>query len=119
MSFDFRSDTPIFLQIIEHIKMKIISGQYLPNDRLASVRELSLNFGVNPNTVQKAVSQLEEIGLILTDSTNGKYITEDIVVIKKVRDETIKRIIDDFGDKIHEIGLSREDILEILKKEWL
>ncbi len=119
MSFDFRSDMPIFLQIIEYIKMKIISGQYLPNDRLPSVRELSLIFGVNPNTIQKAMSQLEEIGLIRTDSTNGKYITEDIVVINKVRDETIRYIINEFGDKIHEIGVSREEMLEILKKEWL
>jgi len=119
MSFDFRSDTPIFLQIIEHIKMKIISGQYLPSDRLPSVRDLSFDFGVNPNTIQKALSELENIGLIHTDSTNGKYITEDMVLINKVRNETIKQFINEFRDKVNEIGVSSKEMLEILRKEWL
>ena len=92
MGFDFKSDMPIFLQIIEHIKMNIISGEYLPNDRLASVRELSFQFGVNPNTIQKALGELEDMGLIRTDSTNGKYITSDIVVIDSARDEAIRQI---------------------------
>ena len=119
MSFDFKNDMPIFLQIIEHIKMLIISGRYLPNNRLPSVRDLSFNFGVNPNTIQKALSELEDIGLIRTDSTNGKYITEDIVIIDKVREQTIREMITEFGDNISKIGASKEKILEILRKEWL
>ena len=81
MSFEFKSDVPIYLQIIENIKMRIISREYLPSERLPSVRELSLHYEVNPNTVQKALSELENMGLIYTERTNGKFVTEDEAVI--------------------------------------
>ena len=67
MSFDFKNDTPIYIQIIEYIKTMIISKKYLPNQKLPSVRELSLFFEVNPNTIQKALFELENMELNLKD----------------------------------------------------
>ena len=90
MGYDFNNDTPIYLQIVEHIKMQIIAKKYKANDRLPSVRELSMMFEVNPNTVQKALADLEEIGLICTERTNGKYVTGDTNVIEKITNDTIR-----------------------------
>ena len=78
MSYDFNNDIPIYLQIIEHIKLQIINKTYLPNQKIPSVRDLSVLYEVNPNTVQKALTELETMGLIFTESTNGKFVTGDI-----------------------------------------
>ena len=61
MSYQFDNDMPIYLQIIEHIKGLIISNKYLPNDKLMSVRDMSIEYGVNPNTIQKALAELASI----------------------------------------------------------
>ena len=93
MGYNFSNETPIYLQIIEKIKMQIISREYLPNDRLPSVRELSIMFEVNPNTIQKALNELEEMGLIYTERTNGKFVTENALVIDHIKNKTIKEKI--------------------------
>ena len=84
MSYDFNNDLPIYLQIIERIKMQIIKSEFKPLDKLPSVRELSCIYEVNPNTVQKALFELESMGLIFTERTNGKFVTEDLSLIEKV-----------------------------------
>ena len=116
MSFEFNNETPIFLQIIEHIKMKIISKNYLPNEKLPSVRELSFQFGVNPNTIQKALSELEGMGLIITERTNGKFVTGDEEVIKKVAEQTVSEMIDNFFTSMQQLGFSDREILEMIRK---
>ena len=93
MSFDFKNDIPIYIQIIEHLKLQIISKKYLPNQKIPSVRELSLIFEVNPNTIQKALLELEYIGLIYTDRTNGKYVTGDEKLIGDIATKTIEKMI--------------------------
>lgn len=117
MSFDFNNDTPIYLQIIEHIKMMIISKKYLPNDRLLSVRELSMQYGVNPNTIQKALSELEEMGLIYTERTNGKFVTNNEELIAQIADEEIDKMVDTFLNSMADIGFSKKQIIMILKRK--
>jgi len=114
MSFDFDNNTPIYLQIIEDIKIKIISKKILPNQKLLSVREMSLEYGVNPNTIQKSLMDLEDMGLIYTERTNGKYVTGDEKLIQKIKQEIIKLKVQDFLSSMHELGLSQEEIIEIL-----
>ena len=87
MSFNFNDELPIYLQIIEHIKMQIISKKYLPNQKLPSVRELSFELEVNPNTVQKALFELENIGLIYTERTNGKFVTDNEQLIEDIKNQ--------------------------------
>ncbi len=114
MSYSFNGETPIYLQIIEHIKLQIISKQYVQKQKLPSVRELSFEFEVNPNTVQKALFELENIGLIYTERTNGKFVTEDEKLIEKVWKQTINKMIDDFYASMAKIGLSEEQVLQLL-----
>ena len=115
MSFDFNNETPIYLQIIEFIKMQIITKEYLPNQKLPSVRELSMLYGVNPNTIQKSLGELEEMGLIYTERTNGKFVTNDSVVIEKVRQETINTMVDNFYESMAKVGIDKKSIIDILK----
>ena len=85
MPWNLDSDRPIFIQIIEKIQMDIISGQYAPGDKLPSVRELAQEASVNPNTMQKALSELERTGLVYSQRTSGRYITEDTAMIAELK----------------------------------
>lgn len=117
MGFNFEGDMPIYLQIIEIIKMQIIGKRYLPNSKLPSVRALSLEYGINPNTIQKALVELEDMGLIYTESTNGKFVTNDENLILAIREQTIKKNIDKFLESMADIGINKSDLISILKGE--
>ncbi len=117
MGFNFDNDTPIYLQIIEHIKMEIISKKFLLGQKLPSVREFSFLLEVNPNTVQKALSELEGDGLIFTERTNGKFVTEDNVKIEKIKNQMIKERIGEFFDSMQKMGLSEDEIIKVLLKD--
>lgn len=84
---NFNNNIPIYVQLIEQLKTYIISGQIKPGEKLPSVRDLALKTKVNPNTMQKALVELEEIDLIYTERTNGKYVTENENTIKKLKQE--------------------------------
>jgi DNA-binding transcriptional regulator YhcF (GntR family) len=118
MSYNFNNDVPIYLQIIEHIKILIISNKYLPNEKIPSVRELSLEFNVNPNTIQKALAELENIGLITTERTNGKFVTNNLKIIKQITKETIDNKINEFLNSMKHMGIDKNEVLEILTKRY-
>ena len=87
MQQSFEGNVPIYLQIVDKIKRYIITGEGKAGERLPSVREFAAQMQVNPNTVQKALADLEESGLIHTERTNGKFITQDIALIAKERQD--------------------------------
>lgn len=117
MSFDFTNDTPIYLQIIDDIKIKIISKEYSPSDKIPSVRELSMMYQVNPNTIQKALAELEDIGLIITERTNGKFVTSNTKIIEQITEQTIDEMVDKFIDSMKSIGIDKKQIISILKSK--
>ena len=84
MEFTFDNNIPIYLQVIEYMKIYLISGVFKCGEKLPSVREFAVTFKVNPNTMQKALSELESMKLIYTERTNGKYVTKDSKVIEKM-----------------------------------
>ena len=117
MKFKFNEETPIYLQIIENIKTKIISKQYHVGEKLPSVRDFALEFEVNPNTIQKSLAELEQIGLILTDRTNGKYVTQNEELINRLKSEMISSNIQKFVFLMQEMGISKKELIEIIIKE--
>lgn len=116
MSFDFKSDVPIYLQIVENIKMQIIKKELKPLEKIPSVRELSIIYEVNPNTVLRALNLLESKGLIFTERTNGKFVTGDSEIIEKVTDKTVNNMVDNFLISMQDLGFDKNKVLEILKK---
>lgn len=117
MEFNFNGNTPIYLQIIEIIKLQIIRKELSPGQKLPSVREFSLQFSVNPNTIQKALSQLEEDGLIFTERTNGKFVTLDTEVIKRETECTIEQKLNELCRSLFELGLDKNEIIKKLSEK--
>lgn len=113
---EFQSNIPIYLQIIDDIKQQIISGKLMPGDKLASVRDLAMQYGVNPNTMQKALSELEWEKLLYTMRTAGRYVTEDATLIAALREQLAQERIEKFLDELKQLGFKYEDILQLLAK---
>ena len=116
MKFEFNNNTPIYIQLVEMLKISIISGELKPGDRLPSVRELALLTKVNPNTMQKALVELEELNLIYTERTNGKYITEDKNLIKKHKENYAKELSKEYFTSMKTIGFNEEETIKYLKE---
>lgn len=121
MPWDLNSDRPIFMQIIEIIQLDIISGRYAPGDKLPSVRDLASDAAVNPNTMQKALSELERSGLVYSQRTSGRFITEDTKMIEKLKSNLAREKIEEFLESMQKLGISKHEtitlITEILKGE--
>lgn len=116
MPWDFDTDRPIYLQLMEHIQLKIISGEYAPGERLPSVRELAAEAAVNPNTMQKALTELERSGLVYAQRTSGRYITEDAQLIKNLRRETAGREAAAFLSSLKRLGFLPAEAAELLQE---
>lgn len=114
MSWDLKSDRPIYLQLIEQIEIKICSGIFAPGSKLPSVRELAQEAAVNPNTMQKALSILEENGLLYTNRTSGRFITEDAKMIQQAKQKLAQDQISDFLNKMKSLGFGKTETLSII-----
>lgn len=117
MAWNLNSDRPIYAQIVERIQMQIVSGIYKPGEKIPSVRELAAEAGVNPNTMQKALSELERSGLVTAIRTSGRVVTENKEMIMETRNNIAKTQIQEFLQRMMELGFEKEDILTLLKKE--
>lgn len=114
MKISFDPKLPIYTQIVDGIKRMICSGELAPGDRIATVRELSLELGVNPNTLQRAMSDLEREELIYTERTSGRFVTKDIELIRKVRNELKNKAIEEFVVEMRELGCSYKEVISDL-----
>lgn len=115
MTWILDSDRPIYAQLVEKIQMQIVSGLYEPGGKLPSVRELAAEAAVNPNTMQKAFAELERNGLIITQRTNGRNVTEDIGMISAIRQNLAKEHLELFIAKMKELGYDRKEIIALIQ----
>lgn len=116
MPWNLDSDRPIFVQIVERIEKQILSGKYQPGDKLPSVRDLAMEAAVNPNTMQKALSELERSGLVYAQRTSGRFITEDQNMINQLKKNLAKETIENFLLQMQDIGFSKEETLSIMSE---
>lgn len=114
---NFNKNTPIYIQIEEQIKLDIITNKYKPGEKIKSVREFALEMKINPNTINRALLELEEQGLIITQRTNGKYITKDNKIIEKQKKQIIKKKIDEFIKDMQQLQINKNEIIEIIKEK--
>ena len=115
MSWEFQDHLPIYAQLMDTLKRRIITGRYLPGEKLPSVRELAAEAGINPNTVQRAFSELEREGLIYTQRATGKYVTENADEIKSARQALAKTQVDEFLSNMQSLGYSVGDVIVLLQ----
>lgn len=112
----FDANIPIYLQIMADFKKQLISGTYLCGEKIASVRELAISYGVNPNTVQRSLSELEREGLLYSERTSGRFITKDETLLKQLKDAYANEIIDACVKQLTELQFSKEEILKQMKE---
>jgi len=116
MPWNLNSDRPIFMQLIEIIQISIISGKYAPGSKLPSVRDLAQEASVNPNTMQKALAELERSGLVFSQRTSGRFITEDTTMIDELKAKLARELITQFLENMQKLGFQKEETLSLLTK---
>ncbi|MEE1239674.1 MAG: GntR family transcriptional regulator [Acutalibacteraceae bacterium] len=117
MSWSFSNDKPIFQQLVDIITLKIISGEYGAGSKLEAVRELAVVAGVNPNTMQRALTQIEGTGLIFTKRGDGRYVTEDEEKITAAKNAYVAERVRLFIESVKALGLDEEEILKAVNNE--
>lgn len=116
MPWNLDSDRPIFIQILERIRVDIISGRYQPGDKLPSVRELAAEAAVNPNTMQRAFAELERTGLVYSKRTQGRFITEDQDMIEALKADIAQEKIKVFLESMEQLGYKKEETLALMRQ---
>ena len=111
----FESTKPIYLQIMDLIKKEIATGKLPPGSQMASVRELALQYQVNPNTVQRALSELEREGLVKSDRTIGRFINDQNEMVKALKNQMIEEVIGDFIKKTSELNIEENEICSLIE----
>ena len=114
---EFNTNTPIYIQIMDEVKRLIVIGQYHCNDKIPPVRELAMQLGVNPNTVQRALSELEREGLLISERTNGRFVTGDASYIKNLKEAILNEKIDQFIFEVEEFQFDTDELLNRLKEK--
>ena len=117
MQWQFSNEMPIYSQLVEQIKIGIVSGMFPPGERLPSVRDLATEAGVNPNTMQRAMTDLERDGLVYSQRTAGRFVTEDHAVIQAAKRDLAQRHIHAFLAAMLRLGYGREEIISLLEQE--
>ena len=115
MDITFDNNIPIYIQLLEYLKIYLISGVFKSGEKLPSVREFATTFKVNPNTMQKALAELESMNLIYTERTNGKYVTKDKELLDKLKDEYAMALARSYFQGMKKIGLGKADSIKYLE----
>ena len=115
MKFIFDNNIPIYIQLVEQLKIYIISVKIKPGERLPSVRELALLTKVNPNTMQKALVELEELKLVYTERTNGKFVTNEKKLIDKYKKKYADELSNKYFSSMESIGFNNNETIKYLK----
>jgi DNA-binding transcriptional regulator YhcF (GntR family) len=117
MNWTFETDRPIYVQLKEQILLHIVSGTYPAGSKLPPVRDMAAEASVNPNTLQKALAELERDSLVYTQRTSGRFVTEDNKMIQEAKMALAFEQIDLFLKKMAGIGFSREEALSLIEKK--
>lgn len=117
MDFTFDNERPIYIQLVEQLQLYVVSGKIPPGNKLPSVRDLAMQAQVNPNTMQRALAELEDLRLIYTERTNGKYVTDNQKLINKYREKYASLKTEKYFSEMRELGFSDLEIISYLAKK--
>ena len=115
MDWNFRNDQPIYSQLTQRLTEAIVSGIYAPGEKLPSVRELAVEAGVNPNTVQRALSELERDGLVFSQRTSGRFVTENENMIVNAKLRIADERVSEFLRSMKTLGCGRQEIISLIE----
>lgn len=115
MEWRIDSGSPIYAQLLEQLKQRIVTGVYSPGQRIPPVRELAMEAGVNPNTMQRALGELEREGLVFSQRTSGRLVTDDVQRIETIKQELADRQIHIFLRTMESLGYPPEEVISLLQ----
>ena len=116
MQWKIDGSAPIYSQLVEQIKLGIVSGEWIPGQRVPAVRELAVDAGVNPNTMQRALQELERQGLLFSQRTSGRFVTEDTEMIEDAKRTLANRHITAFIRQMQALGYTRQESVALLEE---
>ena len=116
MDWSFNNDMPIYTQLVDKIKLSIVSGQLTPGEKLSTVRDLAAEAKVNPNTMQRAFQELERAGLVFSQRSSGRYVTEDVEIIMEAKKAMARQYVQSFMKSMEQLGYTGEEILHLLEE---
>lgn len=116
MAWSFENGRPIYTQLLEQIEQRIISGEYIAGEKLPSVREFAAEAAVNPNTMQRAMAELEQRGLVVTNRTAGRTVTENEKILKKIKEKKAQESTRIYITQMKEMGFTKEEMMELIKE---
>lgn len=117
MNWQFDNDMPIYSQLVGQIQQRIVAGVFPPGERLPSVRDLATDAGVNPNTMQRALTELEREGLVYSQRTAGRFVTEDQKMIQDAKRSLAEKHIVSFLTAMMRLGYQKDEILTLVRQE--
>lgn len=117
MKWNIAADRPVYLQLIEQMELAIAAGEYRAGERLPGVRELAAEASVNPNTMQRAMQELEARGLLATQRTAGRTVTAEEARIARLREEMARRRAELFWEQMQRLGYTRAQALALLQRQ--
>ena len=117
MQWQFSNDAPIYTQLIQQVKVGIVTGAFPPGERLPSVRDMATEAGVNPNTMQRALAELEQDGLVYSQRTAGRFVTEDNTMINTAKRSLAERHVKTFLEAMLRLGFQKDEIIDLISKE--
>lgn len=119
MNKEFNDKAPIYLQIVDLIKMDIVTGKLKSKNKLPSVREMASNLNVNPNTLQRSYQELERLGIVYTQRGTGTFVGEEKSMVEDLKNEMAKEVIDSFILRMKSLGFTSNDIIKFVSKETM
>lgn len=117
MAWSFDKHSPVYLQIASRIRAEIISGNYPPKSQIPSVRQLALVAAVNPNTVQHALTALEAEGIICSEGTAGRFVTDNEALIAQARKAAARALVAEFMHNAHRLSIDKEELIKMIEEE--
>jgi len=109
---------PIWAQLVDEFRRRIAVGDWLSGEKVPAVRELALELGVNPNTVQKSLAEVDRLGLTTTERTAGRFVTQDLAAIREARAALAATTADGFATAARGLGMSLAEATRLLEKRW-
>ena len=117
MKWKLNSNAPVYSQLVDIITMDILKGEYIMGEKFKSVRDIASEAKVNPNTMQKALVELENKGLLISNGTLGRIVTEDASVIERLKLEIIENNVYDFLKTMQKLNVTKQEVIEIISKQ--
>lgn len=115
MAWNLKSDRPIYSQLVEQIELMIVSGIYPAGAKLPSVRDMAGEASVNPNTMQRSLAQLENDGLLFSQRTSGRFVTEDVEKIMQTKNSLAMNLINEFIENMSSLGYDKQQTITLIR----